>query len=230
MMQQKTIIFDLDDTLIEYGESEEYGLESAFTDLSLPYSTEILNLYKKINRELWADYAAGIITSEELRHLRFRQLLTCLGHSEELVPQARSRYLYHFGQKGVPAAYAPQVLQQLRAHGHRLGVITNGFKDMQRPRIANAGLLHYFDDIVISDEVGLTKPDPGIFELAMKRLQVDDKSTVFYVGDNPVDDIQGAGDFGLKTIWIDRGDRKEIPDADYRTGDLRDIPDIVARY
>ncbi len=227
-MKQKTVIFDLDDTLIEYGESESYGLENAFRDLSLPYSSEILALYKRINRELWAVYSEGKITSEDLRHQRFSQLLSDLGHGENLVSEARSRYLYHFGRRGVPSPYAESVLRQLRSKGHRLGAITNGFTDMQRPRLENSGLAHFFDDLIISDEVKLTKPDPQIFALSMERLGVREKELVYYVGDNPVDDIKGARDFGLKTIWIDRGDRKTTPEADFHTRDLRDIPVFVS--
>ncbi len=226
-MKKKTVIFDLDDTLIEYGESEKYGLESAFKDLDLPYSEEILNLYKKINRELWAVYAEGKITSEDLRHLRFSRLLSELGHKEDLVQSARNRYLYHFGQKGVPSPYAETVLKQLESSGHILGAITNGFTDMQRPRLQNSGLGRFFKDLIISDEVKLAKPDPRIFALAMERLNITDKDSVYYVGDNPVDDIQGAREFGIKTIWIDRGDRESVPDADFRTGDLRDIPGFI---
>jgi FMN phosphatase YigB (HAD superfamily) len=89
-----------------------------------------------------------------------------------------------------------------------------------------AGLENQFDPIIVSDEVGLKKPDPRIFQLALDHADVDDALAAVYVGDNPTDDIGGAKAFGMSTIWYRRfRSEKSCPEADFTTDDLITIPD-----
>jgi putative hydrolase of the HAD superfamily len=91
-------------------------------------------------------------------------------------------------------------LDALKAHGKRLGVITNGGTNRQRGKLAALGLLGIFDVVLISEAEGVRKPSPEIFRRAVQRCAVSAGESVF-VGDHPETDISGARNAGLLPIW-----------------------------
>lgn len=86
---------------------------------------------------------------------------------------------------------------------YRLALVTNGAPDLQREKLEASGLGGYFETVVISGEVGIGKPEPGIFLLALERLGVTPQSAVM-VGDSLARDVQGAQRAGIKAIWLNR--------------------------
>lgn len=227
-MSSAALLFDLDDTLISYADSERTGLSAALNEHGLPSGPDVLEAYRSINSGLWRSYAAGEVSAEELRSRRFIRLLEHLGRPAEQAPMLAESYLLHFSNCGVPVSGARELLETLTERGHRLGVITNGFTRMQRPRLERSGLADYFDAVVISDEAGLTKPDPRIFRLALGAMGIDSPSSAFFIGDNPSDDIGGAARFGMRTIWFRRyRSERDCPEADYTVDDLARIPGLV---
>jgi putative hydrolase of the HAD superfamily len=87
-------------------------------------------------------------------------------------------------------------------HGnYKLAIVTNGLKDVQNNRIRKSVIGEYIKDIIISEEVGISKPDPGIFEHAFNNIEQYDKSRVLMVGDSLSSDIQGGINFGIDTCW-----------------------------
>lgn len=125
-------------------------------------------------------------------------------------------------QHAVPMAHAHAVLRDLRARGVRVGVVTNGWGDLQRTCVEVCGLSELIDDLVISKAVGLGKPDPAIYRLALDRLGVT-ADQAWFVGDSPRNDIAGPQAVGLRAAWLPTTHplRGEVPDATLR--DLRDI-------
>jgi putative hydrolase of the HAD superfamily len=93
-------------------------------------------------------------------------------------------------------------LEQLRAVGWKLGILTNGASDIQRAKIAAAGLTAVVDTIVISEEIGARKPEKDAFHVAVARCGGAPSTTAWMVGDNPAGDIGGAHHAGLRTIWL----------------------------
>jgi 2-haloacid dehalogenase len=83
-----------------------------------------------------------------------------------------------------------------------LAIITNGLKDVQNYRIKKSVIGEYFEDIVISEEVKVAKPNSKIFEHALNNLKHTDKSKVLMVGDSLTSDIQGGINFGIDTCWF----------------------------
>ncbi|MEH2051230.1 HAD family hydrolase [Nostoc sp.] len=91
-------------------------------------------------------------------------------------------------------------LNSLKMEGYRLGLITNGRETLQKLKIRELGIEEYFEAILISEIEGVKKPDAEIFNRALKKLEVRAEQSVF-VGDDPVNDILGAKNIGIKTIW-----------------------------
>ncbi len=126
----------------------------------------------------------------------------------------------------------PDALQVLRELGQtfRLGLVTNGPGDLQYDKLDVAGLKGCFGAVVVSREVGIAKPDPRIFAIALDRLGVSASDSVF-VGDNPKTDIVGAHAAGIKAVWLNR-DSSPSPDGivpDATIASLDELPAEVVR-
>ncbi|MBW4080373.1 HAD family hydrolase [Paenibacillus sp. S150] len=104
---------------------------------------------------------------------------------------------------GAPMKHAAETLEYCRERGYTLGLVTNGKKDIQDGKIDLLRLRHYFKAVVISGEAGISKPDPDIYRLALRRLGFAAEETLF-IGDHPVNDIWGAAKAGMETIWLKR--------------------------
>ncbi|GLX71536.1 HAD family hydrolase [Paenibacillus glycanilyticus] len=113
-----------------------------------------------------------------------------------------------------------EMLEELKASSFQLGMITNGRVFYQRNKIQSLGIENFFDEIIISEAVGLRKPDPAIFQLALTKLGVAASQSVF-VGDNLKADIIPAKELGMATIWKQKNTSNEA--ADIVCDDLRDM-------
>jgi putative hydrolase of the HAD superfamily len=101
----------------------------------------------------------------------------------------------------------------------KLGIVTNGVSGLQRQKLNGSGLLHWFDAVAVSGEVGIGKPERGVFDFIAGQLGVDVKDCVM-VGDNPERDIQGGLNAGMQTIWLDRGLRSRTVQAHFEAKSL----------
>ncbi|WP_407539054.1 HAD family hydrolase [Deinococcus radiomollis] len=123
--------------------------------------------------------------------------------------------------------HALDVLQELRRRRLKLGVVTNGWSEKQLQALGGLGLTHLFDDVVVSEAVGLRKPDPAIFRLALARLNVG-ASEALYVGDSPLNDVAGPQLAGMKAALFPGG--HPLPAhirPDWTLRDLRGVLEIV---
>lgn len=120
------------------------------------------------------------------------------------------------------------MLQGLQGR-YRLGIISNGFPDIQRARLHSAGLYQFFDHIIISEEIGARKPDLRIFQAALDAAGTLPGETL-YIGDNFLYDIRGASLAGLRTIWFDPGpgDQPTFFPEIRPEAVARSIPDLAA--
>jgi FMN phosphatase YigB (HAD superfamily) len=80
--------------------------------------------------------------------------------------------------------------------------------------LKNSGLGAYFDHVIVSDEVGVNKPDAKIFEAMAEIIQEDNKDTMIIIGDSLTSDIQGGLNYGIKTIWFNP--KKKINQTDIK--------------
>ena len=122
---------------------------------------------------------------------------------------------------------AEPLLRCLQARKHPMAVVTNG-SESQRDKIETLDATRYFEAVLISGEVGIAKPDPGIFRQALSRLDAAPGQTVF-VGDSMEHDIAGARKAGMMTVYIRKGEVEDPDDAlcDLVVSDLRELSDLV---
>jgi 2-haloacid dehalogenase len=193
------LLFDADNTLLDYNQAETVALSQAFDWIGHPFTAEAADTYRQVNHRLWLAFEAGELSQELLRVRRFAQLFEALGLETD--PQTASeQYLTYLGQSQHLLPGARELLASL-SERYRLAMITNGLKEVQRSRLAVTGLDRLFDPIIISEEVGAAKPDRKIFDIAFEQMGHPDRSQVLMIGDGLTSDIQGGFDYGIDTCW-----------------------------
>ncbi len=226
-MKYPWLLFDIDGTLLNFDLAEAKALRSTFSQIGLPFEARYFDIYKNINGRLWELLEEGSVTSKELRILRFSRLLEAIELQQDPDDMA-DRYLDNLARQTIPMDGAQEVVFALSGHA-RMVLITNGLKDVQRPRLRRSTFAGFFEDIVISEEVGVAKPHPGIFEEAFRRMQHPAKEEVLIIGDSLSSDIQGGLDFGIDTCWLNVHGRPadpEIPSV-YEIRRLTDLLPIL---
>ena len=114
----------------------------------------------------------------------------------------------HFNERyGEHVALFPDAvptIEQLKRLGYRLGIVSNGPSVLQNKKLDTAGIRRLFDVVVVSGDYGIHKPDRRLFDLAAQQLGVPNEACLF-VGDHPVNDIQGALGAGMQAVWMNYG-------------------------
>ncbi|MBM6619386.1 HAD family hydrolase [Bacillus suaedaesalsae] len=217
-MAEKAIIFDLDCTLHDRETSLFLFLKSQYdrllsSEISISFP-EFYNEFVKLEQfgRKWKDVVYGELLAK-YKEIRLT--------SSELLED----YWYRFSEHCVAFDGTEFMLRELKEKNYRLGMITNGKTDFQKATIHALGIEDFFDDIIISDEIGLKKPDSRIFEASLHNLSVNKEHAV-YIGDHPVDDIKAASDVGLQTIWK-RNDYWGRAETGYSFDSMRDLPALI---
>ncbi len=225
-MRYSTVLFDLDHTLFDFDASEEAAFAATLHRAGIDSPNGLAELFTDINVVLWAEVERGTLTPNEVRTLRFEQLIDRGGIDADPVTMADD-YVEGLGAFGDLYPGARAVLEEL-AGRVRLGLVSNGIGEVQRARITRLGLDRYFDAVVISGEVGTAKPGTAIFDIAFTELGNPARGTAIMVGDSLSSDIRGAMGYGIDTCWYAPGDAPDPdPSPTYRIGNLAEIPPIV---
>ncbi|MEU8525182.1 HAD family hydrolase [Streptomyces sp. NPDC048629] len=182
-------LFDLDNTLIDRRSGLEEWARCFAQSRSLPLS-------------------AAVVISERLRDRAYPADLAEVGTALGLTDPERDLWReYVEGMAGAARCLpgAERGLRELRRAGWTLGIATNGGGDIQRAKLASAGLVPFFDGVCVSEEAGARKPARRFFEIAAIKCGADLGAGGWMVGDNPETDIEGGRAAGLRTMWIAAG-------------------------
>lgn len=212
----KAVLFDFDETLQDRTLAFE-GYMDAFLDEYLPNISQKEREAHKQDMRITGN--GGYVNRVEW----CTNLVKMWGW--ENAPDATvlaNHYDYNFGDFNVIFDNSIPLLKELKARGYLTGVITNGPSVLQNHKMDTSGLRPYCDIVVVSGDEGVHKPDPRLFEITAERLGVKPQECV-YVGDHPVNDIQGALSAGMGAIRMNFGWFK---DKDLRP-DVPVITDII---
>ena len=196
MKKYQWILFDADDTLFHFDAFR--GLVKMFSQFGITFDEHHFKDYQKINQDLWIQYQNGSISAKEVKHGRFQHWSEKLKISPA---QLNGAFLESMAEICQPLEGVPQLLEELKGNT-KLGVITNGFVELQEIRLERTGLKHYFDILVISEQVGMPKPHLKIFEHAHALMGHPPKHEILMVGDNIQTDILGGNAYGMDTCWL----------------------------
>ncbi len=195
-MKYDWIFFDADETLFHFDAFK--GMQLMFERKGVDFTCDDFAEYQKVNKPLWVDYQDGKITAQDIKHLRFVDWAERLKTTTQ---ELNSAFLQAMADTCSMIPGAKELLEAL--HGNvKLGIITNGFTELQAVRLEKMGLSSHFDHVIISEQVGVAKPDLGIFSHAHDTIGRPCKSKVLMVGDNLHSDILGGVNFGFDTCWF----------------------------
>lgn len=210
-MPYKAIIFDLDNTLLNYTASELQSMQYAIshhrlTELQGFEWDQFWTRFGPINWNYWISRTEAGMTIGQVLEFSFRDTLMEMKLEHSLAHPLAQTYWSYFCELGLLEEGAAQLLGAL--HGqYKLSIISNGIGDAQRKRLAAGGIDHYFGCLHVSDEVGYWKPDIAIFQSALTSLQVEPSEALF-VGDSLTDDYEGAIRSGIDFCLYNPGNRQ----------------------
>ena len=221
------LIFDADGTLFDFHRGETIALQLTTQQYGIAYSARLHEIYAAISAELWGRFERGEMALDELRVMRFERLFSDLG----LALDAESfnfDFMQTLGRQTQLLPGAEDAVHRLSRHC-RLLLATNGIAVVQRARFARASIRGYFEDVVISDEIGVAKPQPGYMDEAFSRMGHPRKSEVLMIGDSLSSDIAGGVAYGIDTCWFNPGGLSldGSPKPTYTIADLAEVVAIV---
>lgn len=195
----KTILFDIDDTLIDFKVDQKIAFMKAMNEIGKICTEEMYEDYNDINLGLWEELNKGNISLEELFVKRFKIFFDKykIKQNEEEFNNILTKM---FQETGTPIKGVVETLDKI-SNVYELVVVSNGPKDQQYHRLKNANFLKYFSKIFISEEMGYNKPDKKYFDIVFNNIKNKEKSQILIVGDSISSDIIGGKKVGIDTCW-----------------------------
>lgn len=199
------IFIDLDGTVWDLSYDSKNVLSEIYKEVSennkLPDFEVFYNNYNIINLGLWEEYKKHKITRQTLEEKRFRDTLSKIGVFEEEVFNKISKgYLNNLPLKTTLFSDVVDVLSKLSVN-YKLHIITNGFKEIQYRKLQDTGLINFFTNIFISEELGMMKPDLKLYYYAIEKSGSKIKKS-YMIGDDINADLIPARDIGIKQIYF----------------------------
>ena len=241
MKQYKAVLIDWDDTIGDFIGAAKLALQEMYDKYHLSdyfaSHEEFVSLYKPHNIELWDKYGKDLVTKAFLRVDRFlwpllhgskvgeRQEAT--GERRELTALAEqmSEDFLHLTTAHFSLLEGAEELVRYLAEKYPLTVVTNGFVEVQYEKFDKSGLRDCFAHIVLSEEVGCQKPNPRIYEEALRMNGIAAEEAVM-IGDSWNSDIQGAINAGIDQIWI-RKSQDPLPEGQSATYIVKSLAEVM---
>lgn len=227
-MKYELLLFDADETLFDFKMAEKQAFLKALKDYKLELDEEeSLKLYSQINKHIWEEFERGEITGDRLRVERFERFSKKVEVDFDAVGFSKA-YAKFLGEGAYLFEDSVEVIDYL-SKKYKLALVTNGLKDVQKSRISKTPLKDYFQELIISDEIKISKPDPRIFDYTLDKLGYKDKSRVLMIGDSLTSDMQGGVNAGIDTCWYNPNhlENKSGLNLTYEIHSLKELKEIL---
>jgi len=228
-MKYDAILFDLDNTLMDFDASEQAALSITIKQFFSTFSHDSVEKeYHRINHRMWKELEEGIRkTPENIGIQRFEELAT-LYPSDVSASEIAETYLQYLGQQTFLMPGVLEMLQSLSKH-LELAILSNGIEKVQQSRLRDSPISPYFAYRLTSEKAGVSKPDPAIFDQLIDQIQQKDRSRILMIGDSLKSDIQGAWNAGIPSCWYNP-QGKELDSSvkpDYQINNWKELPDLL---
>jgi len=231
LKKYRDIFFDLDRTLWDFDANSRNALEHIYAEESLG-DTEIPGFelfyarYTEINDQLWGQYRLGHLSKDELRYRRFDLALRSFGMVDlQLANRISDAYVELSPRLTTLTDGALDILDYLSGK-YKLHIITNGFPEVQHLKLKNSGLKPKFDRILISEEVGASKPNPEIFRQALVQARASAGKSVM-IGDDLHADVMGAQRSGIDGVFYNPENTKHSESPAYEILHLQELKSLL---
>jgi len=231
-MPYRYLLLDIDNTLLDFTKSEEHSFREMCDVVGLRWTQETYRVYSEINSAFWKQLERGEITVPLLRVERFARLLEWEGvewvreNGKTSIEPAKMNEIYMggIGKHCFLMPHAKEVCEIL-AKKYPLYAVTNGLAETQRSRLDKTGLSKYFRKLYISEEIGVSKPDPAFFAAVLADIGDSERTHYLVVGDSLSSDIQGAAAAGMDSVWITEKDSD--PRGNQPTYTIHDLRELL---
>ena len=225
----KTILLDLDDTILDFKRAEAAAIGRTLRAFGLDDSPEVLKRYHEINKRHWELLEEGKLTRTQVLTRRFDQLFGEFGM------ECDSAAIWKSYEKNLSEGHwfidgAPELLEAI-APKYDLYLASNGAAKVQHPRLDDSGIRRYFKGLFISEEMGADKPSKAYFDMCFAAIPGFDPHKAVMVGDSLTSDIRGGRNAGIRTCWFNPHHNPPRPDipADYEFHALAELPALLER-
>ena len=232
VFSDKHLFFDLDRTLWDFDRNSETTIRQILKNENIEAQVNGFHafhaIYVKKNAYLWRKYGKGEITKENLRYERFKVSLEHFFNPEnDLVKRIGDAYVELSPQQIQLLPNTKEILTELKDLGFKMHIITNGFSEVQHIKITNCGLRDYFQEIICSEAIGKNKPDPEIFQFALKSAKASAENSIM-IGDDYYADISGANQIGMQAILFKNGNAANYS-YENTIGNLNELPELIRK-
>jgi len=196
------IFFDLDHTLWDFETNSDIAFETIFKEHKVSISLEkFLYYYRDINQKYWKLYREEKVSKEDLRFGRLKDTFNKINYkvNDDLIENLAVDYIDVLPNSNLLFEGAHEILTHLQLN-YELHIITNGFNEVQYLKMEKSDLTKYFKTIITSEDAGVKKPNPIIFEYALTQAKAISSESIM-IGDNWEADIMGAKNAGLDVIY-----------------------------
>jgi YjjG family noncanonical pyrimidine nucleotidase len=224
-MKYDWLLFDADDTLFDFSRAEANALKWTIEQSGLPFLPDYLPLYTRFNQLVWKEFEKGALSSIDLRIKRFKLFFDNLGIPIDPAPVS-ALYMQNLALGVDLLEDAHEVVQTLKKN-HHLALVTNGLKDVQRPRLERSLLNDSFEKVFISEELGAAKPSRAFFDAVFTAINQPALEKVLIIGDSLSSDMRGGMDYGIHTCWYNPAGIDSRPAVTYQIKSLRELFALV---
>ena len=225
----RTVLWDVDGTLLDFRAAESAAVKSLFQELSLGECTdEMVRRYSRINDGFWQRLERNEITKPQVLVGRFEQFFREIGVPETLAPEFNRRYQFRLGDTIVYRDDSINVIRVLRGRVRQY-VVSNGTTVAQSKKLKLSGLGELMDGVFLSEALGAEKPNRAFFDRVFEEIRPEDPNEVMIVGDSLTSDIRGGNNAGIVTCWYNP-EKQEAPEGyriDHEIRDLHEVFDII---
>lgn len=225
----KTILWDIDGTLLDFHAAEREAIKTLFEKFELgEYTDEMIQRYSKVNRSYWERLERGEVTKSQVLVGRFEDFFASERLDTSIAPEFNKAYQLSLGDTIVFCDDSYNIVKSLKGKVKQYAV-SNGTVVAQTKKLRLSGLGELFDGIFLSEDLGVEKPNVEFFENVFEEIGPINKNEVIIVGDSLTSDICGGNNAGILTCWYNPS--KSSCDGnykiDYEITDIHQIFDIL---
>lgn len=222
----KHLLFDADNTLLDFNKSESTALKLALSNYPLEFTDAVWEKYHVINDNEWKRLEKGETTRERLKIERYEKLFDFYGFDgKKYGKDIAAEYENYLSRMSFLIDGVPELMKRLSVD-FDIYIITNGTLSVQKSRLEKSGLLSFVKHSFISEEVGASKPDAKFFESVVAYIGDKNLDNYLVIGDSLSSDIAGAVNFGIDSVFY-TSDTDINSEANYVINSLNDLYEIL---
>lgn len=200
----KAILFDLDNTLLDFNKGEYDALKVIYNDLNIPYNEDTINLFIKHSGYCWGELEKNKMSLNECKRNRWIYFLNDLNIKDINIDEITDKFSNELSKGHYLMNNALETLERL-SKKYKIYIITNGVSFIQHKRIKESKIEQFINGMYISEEIGYFKPNKEYFDYVLNDIGLSNKE-VIVVGDSLTSDILGANNSNIDSILLDNND------------------------